>query len=423
MSDSPTIRAGARVHAFFSIARAVRFVVHLMQGGSPPPPNPPNSPARTPAPFGPPLPPGYQRVPPANTPGPSPTTDPGLPTRSSTASDKLRSTFKCPKFQGDARNWKEWNQGFIRFLAIHKLDHVIDEDFPKTCVSLAYQEDNKLVYYVLEDAVLGSPVASKYVRRAAVWNGNEAYFFLYDGFALSGPATAAILLGELGNFRFKTDENPTEMVLRLQDLFEDLESLPGPSAMQINSTQKINYLLSAIRPERSLASVYSQIQTSQVRGIITFEEACVDLRYRCEAVRADDLLHSAVQPHKVRGLLATGESLPLVGASDESSSVPALITTADKRQNRGASRQKDPVACLVKDCSSMTPPHLRLCKKCYHEIMAGKHATLRLRAGGKASFDAATQRIVGLPPSENGPRTSKAAVTFAVVKAALMYLA
>jgi hypothetical protein len=139
MSDPPSIRAGARVYAFFTIARTMRFVVHLMQGGSPPPPNPP---ARTPAPFGPPLLPGYGRAPPASTPGPSPGTDPNLPTGSSTASDKLRSTFKCPKFQGDARHWKGWNQRFIRFLAINKLDHVIEENFPKMCYSRTHQEDN-----------------------------------------------------------------------------------------------------------------------------------------------------------------------------------------------------------------------------------------------------------------------------------------
>ena len=89
-------------------------------------------------------------------------------------------------------------------------------------------------------------MASKYVRRAAVWNGHEAYFILYDGYALSGPANASILLTELSNFRFKSDETPSEVVLRLQDIFDELESVPGNSALVLNDTQKINYLLSAI---------------------------------------------------------------------------------------------------------------------------------------------------------------------------------
>ena len=44
-------------------------------------------------------------------------------------SDKLRATFKCPKFLGEVRYWKTWNQGFVRFLSINELDYVIDEGF------------------------------------------------------------------------------------------------------------------------------------------------------------------------------------------------------------------------------------------------------------------------------------------------------
>ena len=94
----------------------------------------------------------------------------------------------------------------------------------------------------------------------------------------------------------------------------------------------------------------------------------------------------------------------------------ALISTADKRQNRGASRRKapkEPVACLVKGCEAFTPPHLRLCKRCYHECVAGKHSTLVLKTGEKASYDSSTQRIV-FPDGDKGPRSpGKPAVTFA----------
>jgi hypothetical protein len=416
MDDSPAIQAGARVWAFFSIARALRMVVQVMQGGNPPPPsNPPG-----PAPFGPAPPPGFVRTPPS--PAHAPATGPrSLQTMggSSSVSDKLRSTFKCPKFLGEIRYWKTWNQGFVRFLAINKLDHVIDEGFLTIPLTPQQHDENKFVYYILEDAVSSSTVAAKYVRRAAVWNGHEAYFLLYDGFALSGPANAAILLGELSNFRCKTDETPSELVLRLQELFEDLEAVPGNAALVLNDTQKINYLLSAIRSERSLAPVYSQIQTDQVRGRITFEQACDDLRFRCEALRADDLLHSAVHPVKIRGLLAVGETSPGPPDVVPSTTVDhtrALITTADKRQNRGISRRKEPkapVPCLVKDCDTLTPPHLRLCKRCYHECVAGKHSTLVLKSGEKATYDATTQRIV-FPDGDKGSRSpGKPAVTFA----------
>jgi hypothetical protein len=120
--------------------------------------------------------------------------------------------------------------------------------------------------------------------------------------------------------------------------------------------------------------VYSQIQTDQVQGRITFEQACDDLRFRCESLRADDLLHTAVNATRVRGLLAVGDSTattPAVVPSPTPTSLGdtthALITTADKRQNRGASRRKEPVACLAKGCDTLAPPHLRLYKKCFHE--------------------------------------------------------
>jgi hypothetical protein len=188
----------------------------------------------------------------------------------------------------------------------------------------------------------------------------------------------------------------------------------------MNSTQKINYLLSVIRPERALASVYSQIQTEQVRGTITFERACQDLRFRCEALRADDLFHATQQTTKVRALLAHGEADPSVLVGPSSTAPPsgaavahALITTSGKRQNKGKTRKKELVACLAKGCDTLTPPHLRLCKKCFHECIAGKNPTVLLKSGDKANYDPSTQRMVFPSAGETGSRkVVKAAVTF-----------
>ena len=411
--NPPAIRTGAHVYAFFSIARALQFVIHLMQGGSPPPPLPPSAPASS----------GLGHLPGPVTQTPVASISPTLTgptmhlgvTRSSTT-DKLRSTFKCPKFLGEVRGWKVWNQGFVRFLSINNLDHVIEEGFLTRAMTLDLQADNKLVYYIIEEAVAGSTVASKYVRRAAIWNGHEAYFILYDGYALSGPANASILLTELTNFRFKSDETPSEVVLRLQDIFDELESVPGNAAMVLNDTQKINYLLSAMRPERSLASVYSLIQAKQVRSNITFEEACNDLRFRCEALRADDLLHASHQSTKVRGLIAVGTTEGVPAPVPDTVVTPALITTAAQRQNKDATRKKDLAPCLVKGCETVTPPHMRLCKGCYHACIAGKTPSLPLKSGGAATYNSITHRIV-YPSSDaapaKGPRTVvKAAVTF-----------
>ncbi len=155
----------------------------------------------------------------------------------------------------------------------------------------------------------------------------------------------------------------------------------------------------------------------QVRGTATFEQACDDLRFRCEALRADDLLHSAGQTNKVRGLIANGETVSGSSPGDAGTTPSlALITTADQRQNRGAARKKEMAACLVKGCETLTPPHLRLCKRCYHECVAGKSFSLQLKTGEKITYDLTTQKIV-FPPSvvaaTKGSRaTVKAAVTF-----------
>ena len=76
----------------------------------------------------------------------------------------------------------------------------------------------------------------------------------------------------------------------------------------MNDTQKIGYLLSGIRQEKQLQSVYVALQDKQLRGGITFEDACDDLHHRCEAIRADELMATSVrgQPQKALGLLLAG---------------------------------------------------------------------------------------------------------------------
>ena len=180
------------------------------------------------------------------------------------AFDKLRQSFKLPKFTGNAKDWKLWNQGLMRYLSIWNLDHVTDPDFADSLPLTADQRrDNKLVYYVLEDAVQSSPLARSYVQKAPRNNGFEAYYTLLDGFVFAGTTTASLLLNELTNFRFKKDETPTELCLRLEELFQDLKSLPGEAAMVFNDTQCIGYLLAALRHEKEWATVHSSITAIQ----------------------------------------------------------------------------------------------------------------------------------------------------------------
>ena len=126
--------------------------------------------------------------------------------------DKIRQTFKCTKFNGNARDWKTWNKNFMRFLSIWDLDYVVDPEFmDELPLSPSKRRDNKLVYYIIEDAVQGSSLASSYVQQAPLNNGFEAYYTLLDGFVFAGATTASLLLNELTNFRFLKDETPTAM--------------------------------------------------------------------------------------------------------------------------------------------------------------------------------------------------------------------
>jgi hypothetical protein len=114
-------------------------------------------------------------------------------------------------------------------------------------------------------------------------------------------------------------------------------------------------------------------------------------------------------------MVALPEAPPL---ADPPASSRALITTAGKRQNRDGSNKKEPTVCLVKDCTSATVHNLRLCKRCYHECIAGKTPTLLLKTGEKASFDAATNRIV-FPPS--AAKSTKPSDTRSIIKAAVAF--
>jgi hypothetical protein len=42
---------------------------------------------------------------------------------------KILSTFKLPKFDGNARQWKTWDNSFVRYLSVHQLDFVLEESF------------------------------------------------------------------------------------------------------------------------------------------------------------------------------------------------------------------------------------------------------------------------------------------------------
>jgi hypothetical protein len=272
-----------------------------------------------------------------------------------------------------------------------------------------------MVYYIIEDAVQSSPLAASYVRQAPINNGFEAYYILHDGFVFAGTTTATLLLNELSNFRFLPDETPTALCLRLEELFEELELLPGNAAVTFVDTQRIGYLVNALRHEKEWDTVCSTIVSAQIKGGITFREACNELRHRCETTRAHEIMDKPVKGRKVRGL-ASKISDESDSVKDLSEKVFTMISTMSKRQNvpvsstPGIQTTKKKFVkqqCLAESCDEETG--FPLCGLHYHSLISAKVQSLKLRNGyGEATYDATTNLIVYPPrtPTDRRPSNS-----------------
>jgi hypothetical protein len=323
--------------------------------------------------------------------------------------DKIKQAFKCPRFSGQQKDWKQWNKGFIRYLSIWDMEHVIDPDF----VTCGYplppnkQQDNKMVYLILEDAVQSAPMASSYVRQAPAMNGFEAYYTLHDGYVFAGATTSTLLLAELSNFRFLPSETPTALVLRLEELFQELELLPVNAAVSFIDTQKIGYLLNALRHEEEWDVVSSYITSAQIRGQITFREACEELKVRCETARAHELLDRPVKGRKVQTHLAQPKDAESPVAEEWTEQVKTFISTVSKRLNltsgdadlSGSKRGRKrgvPKECLADGCDEKSP--FALCGVHYHSLVSAKIPSLKLRNGyGEATYNVSTH-FIDYPP-------------------------
>jgi hypothetical protein len=317
--------------------------------------------------------------------------------------DRIRTSFKCPKFTGKTKDWKLWDKGLQRYLSIWELAHVLDPDFFNVLpLSPDKRRDNKLVYYIIEDAVQSSNLASSYVRKAPLDNGFEAYYTLMDGYVFAGATTASLLLNELTGFRFLKDETPTAMILRLEELFQDMDMLPGGVAMTFNDTQRINYLLNTLRHEKDWQIVHSAIQSRQIKGDITFIEACEELKIRCEAVRVNDLMDRPMGTKAVKIGMAQIQD----DSSDLAEQIHALISSVHKKHHENdipgdeekkirkpRNRNKPDLPCLALGCDEVSV--FPLCGSHYHSLVAGKLPSITLRDQyGNATFDAATKMVI-----------------------------
>ena len=86
--------------------------------------------------------------------------------------------------------------------------------------------------------------------------------------------------------------------MRLEELFQELEMLPNGAALIFNDTQRIGYLLGALRHEPGWETVASAITSSQLRGEQTFRQACDELRFRCESDRAYSMMDRSVKTRR-----------------------------------------------------------------------------------------------------------------------------
>jgi hypothetical protein len=263
------------------------------------------------------------------------------------------------------------------------------------------KRDNKLVYFIIEDAVQNSTLATSYIKQASIGNGFEAYYTLHDGYVFAGATTATLLLNELSNFRFLPDETPTELCLRLDELFQELRDLPGEAAVTFIDTQKVGYLVNALRHEKEWDYVCSAITSAQIKGGYTFREACNELKFRCEASRANDLMDKPVKGKRVKGLVSTipDEDDAETPSAQLIATVTGLISSmskkvnADKVPDKKGRRVRPMHPCLAEGCNEQTS--FPLCPLHYHPLLSGKTTSVKLKNGyGDATYDSSSQLVV-----------------------------
>ena len=306
-----------------------------------------------------------------------------------TSFQKLRATFKLKPFSGRPAEWKVFDDGLERYATIHGLGAVMSEDYTN---SEAFNFDqNQMFYYALQEALLGAPQALGFFKTAAKWDGNGAYTAVHRAYTFMGPTTAALLLKKLTNLRFRSSETPAAFVMRLVELFDELEAVPGDAAQTFNDVQKIGYLQTALAHEPSMKYIHMHIQTNLTRGKITFLEACTDLYAQCDDSRAQEILTnggSGTKPTR------------------------ALISTAAKghrTKNKSGLKVDKNLPCIVEGCSEKR--HRGLCQLHFTQLGAGKVSSLQLRnSWGSVSWDSSSDRVKypSALPADRHPGGTKA---------------
>ena len=292
---------------------------------------------------------------------------------------------KLDTFSDNPTDWLDFKDAIFRVAGVNDLEHVLAPGY--------YQDprfntrDNKLMYFLLQRAVTGTVDAILHFRKAPAMDGHAAYFELYNAYTLAAPAQSAILLQKLTLFRMKTGERLNAFCSRLVKLFDDLDRLPGEYRMTHNPTQRLGYLLTAIRNEEDLKETYVYIEQAMTRGDMTFDLAVRALGRRCETLQAARALEDGAGGRR--------QGFAAVHGEEDSDTGTALFSSANKRLNGGNDNSstdfKDGTACLVKDCPTLCL--MPICPIHYAEMVCGKTPRLTLKRNwGEATYDVKARR-------------------------------
>ncbi len=149
--------------------------------------------------------------------------------------------------------------------------------------------------------------------------------------------------------------------------------------MTFVDTQKIGYLLNALRHEVDWDVVSSSITSAQIKGTITFREACEELKVRCETKRVHDLLDRPIKGRKVQGLVSQ-TAIQDDDTSVSEKTLQAFISAVSKRLNLDPGSSSDPGGdrtrrtkfvrkeCLAADCEDQST--FPLCGLHYHSLVS-----------------------------------------------------
>jgi hypothetical protein len=213
-------------------------------------------------------------------------TPPPAPALATHLSKIVGELSKLSPFSGLQSDFKVWDQELRRVAAVNDLELTLEPLF-RPGQPYFNARHNKILYYLIQQAVEHSVDAHAHFKKAATFDGNHAYHLLRDAYVYTAHAEGALLLQQLQSFRLDAGESLTLFGIRLEELFTNLEGLEGEHAMTFTTTQKLTYLLSAIRREPHLEAAHMYLQAEMNRGTMTFELAMRELHLRCQAMRAD----------------------------------------------------------------------------------------------------------------------------------------